>query len=60
MARRRLRHDWRCVGGSGDWEVYECRRCHYWAIPSPFGFMWADLLRLVHRGFGCDAPVSIT
>jgi len=48
-----MKHDFQLIGGSGDWEVYECRACLRTEIPSPFGFMWSDLLWRVHRRWRC-------
>lgn len=36
-------HRWVLMGGTFDWEVWECKRCFRIEIPSPFGFMWSDL-----------------
>lgn len=36
-------HHYRCVGGSGDWEMWECKLCFRSTIPSVFGCMWPNL-----------------
>lgn len=36
-------HHYRSIGGAAGWEVLECNLCGRSDIPSPFGFMWANL-----------------
>jgi hypothetical protein len=36
-------HHYVSMGGGGGWEVLECKVCGRSDIPSPFGFMWANL-----------------
>lgn len=50
-----MKHDWELLGGSGSWEVWQCRRCRRSAVPSLFGFfLWPDvLLVLFPWRFGC-------
>lgn len=35
-----MKHAWRCLGGAGGWEVWECTRCRVTRIPNIFGGLW--------------------
>lgn len=49
-------HHYRCVGGAGGWEFWECKRCGRGTIPSPFGFMWPNLriLQWINPTLKCE------
>lgn len=53
------KHQWSVIGGYGDWEMCECKRCGRNEIPSPFFFMWSDVLRWIRpERYGCPAPAD--
>jgi hypothetical protein len=47
------KHQWRCMGGGGGWEVWECERCGVTAIPNLFHGLWPDVLARIHRRWWC-------